>query len=378
MVEKLENRKIKICFVSLNSYPLLTNKGWGYTGGAEIQQVELARELNKRGYEIFFITYAKDLNDIENIDGIKIVPVYNRSSADNLSLLRKMLWIWRRMKEADADLYIYHAGSSGITSIFGMLNQKKIIKSIASDAEVTGETIIKKDNVVWLLGKIGTWIDIKLSEEVISQNTFQKSKLKSRFKVDSPIIKNAFFIPPQCCINHKHNYVLWVGMIRSVKQPYLFLKIAKLFNRYKFIMIGGEGESPELFKKIKNDAKKIQNLDFIGHVPHEKIFDYYKKAILLINTSKIEGFSNVCLEAWMHSIPVVCLNVDPDGIITKYELGYYSKNYEQMINDIKVLLDDKELRQTMGENGRRYTEENHDIKSIANEYENLFNDLFQK
>ena len=143
-------------------------------------------------------------------------------------------------------------------------------------------------------------------------------------------------------------------------------------------MIGGEGESSESFKKIKNAAEKIQNVEFKGWMSREKIYFYYHKGILLINTSKNEGFPNVFLEAWSCSIPVVSLNVDPDGIIAKYKLGYCSNTFEQMLANINTLLKDKELLKTMGENGRKYIEENHDIRMIADQYENLIENLVKK
>ena len=345
---------MKICFVSLSSYPLLTEEHLEYVGGAELQQVLLAKELKTRGYRITFITYGKNLGEIEKVSGIEIVPAYNRNDVNNLNFLRKVLCIWQRMKEVDADIYFHRAGSPGITSIFGKLHQKKVITLIASDSQVSGEVITKKSIIANFLIKIGNWFDIKLSATVISQNNFQKSKLKNRFKVNSIIIRNAINIPLQT--NNKPIYILWVGTIRSIKQPALFLKIAEHFPGYKFLMIGGKSESPELFQEIKNATDKISNLEFRGFVPHNEIFDCYKKAILLVNTSKIEGFPNVFLEAWIHSIPVISLNVDPDGVISKYKLGYHSKNFEKMIEDIRTLIKDKTLRHKMGVNGRRYIE----------------------
>jgi glycosyltransferase involved in cell wall biosynthesis len=375
MENELENIKIKICFVSLNSYPLLKGINLGYVGGAEIQQVELAKELKKKGYDIHFITYAKEHNRTEMVNGINIVPVYNRDISKKLNYPKKMLLIWKKLKEVNADIYFYRAGSPGISSIFCKLNQKKIIKSIASDAEVTGESIHPKNWFIDYLLKIGNFLDIKLSNKVISQNDFQKSNIKSRYGIESIIIKNAFNIPTKNSIEDTHEYVLWVGTIRSVKQPHLFLKVAERFPHCKFLMIGGEGGSSELFKDIQNVSKKIKNLKFLGFVPHNKISDYYKKAIFLVNTSKTEGFPNVFLESWLHSVPVVSLNVDPDGIISKYELGYHSKTFEQMLDDIKRLLNDKELLKTIGDNGRKYVEEYHDITKIANQYETLIKNL---
>jgi len=71
----------------------------------------------------------------------------------------------------------------------------------------------------------------------------------------------------------------------------------------------------------------------------------------------------------------VSLNVDPDGIIAKYKLGYCSNTFEQMLANINTLLKDKELLKTMGENGRKYIEENRDTRMIADQYKNLIENL---
>jgi glycosyltransferase involved in cell wall biosynthesis len=377
MNEKLENKKSKICFVSLNSYHPLIEKKLSYMGGAEIQQVQLAKELKKRGYEISFITYGEKNEgaQCENIYGFNILTVYSKYHVNNLSFFYKAFRIWRKMKEVDADIYYHHSGSTGVTGLFCRLNKKNGIIHISSDAYVTGENIISKNIIVNLLNKIGNWFDIKLSNRVISQNNFQKKILKEKFKVNSIIIKNFLDISSPFNKRSIGDYLLWIGTIRSVKQPELFLNIAQHFPEYKFVMIGGEGESSELFEKIKNAAKNIQNVEFKDFVPPQEIYTYYQKAILLISTSRIEGFPNIFLEAWSCSIPVVSLNVDPDGIISKYRLGYHSKTFDHMLDNIKKLLKDKELLETMGKNGRKYVEENHDIRKIVDQYENLIENL---
>jgi glycosyltransferase involved in cell wall biosynthesis len=379
MNKKSADQIVKICFISLNSYHLLTEKNPSYAGGAEVQQIKIATELKKRGHEIFFIIYGENNNDVQvkKIGGFNILPAYNRNQVDNLSFLHKTLCIWRKMKEVDADIYYHRTGSTGITTLFCRLNKKKIINHISSDAEVTGEHNIHNNILFSLLNKIGKWVDIKLSDKVISQNNFQKSKLHDRFKVDSIIIKNSVDTSLNFYKKSIDNYLLWIGTIRSIKQPELFLKIAQYFPEYKFVMIGGEGESSELFKKIKNDAEKIQNVEFKGFVSPEKIFSYYQKAILLINTSKIEGFPNVFLEAWVNSIPVVSLNVDPDEIILKHKLGFHSKTFNKMVEDVKILLKNDKLREEMGINSRKYVLEEHDIIKIAGKYEELFKTLIK-
>jgi glycosyltransferase involved in cell wall biosynthesis len=237
---------------------------------------------------------------------------------------------------------------------------------------------MNKNIILYLLNKIANWVDIKYSDRVIAQNNFQKLNLLEKFKVDSIIIKNHIETSSSFDKKSIGDYILWVGIIRSIKQPELLLKLAQYFPNYNFLMIGGVGESVEFFNRIKNNAEKIKNVNFKGFVSPEKIHTYYQKAILLINTSKIEGFPNIFLEAWSCSVPVVSLNIDPDGIISKYKLGYCSITFDQMLKNIEILLKDRQLLETMGKNGRKYVEENHNICKIVDQYENLILSLIEK
>ncbi|MCD4664981.1 MAG: glycosyltransferase family 4 protein [Bacteroidales bacterium] len=378
MNEKLEKQKPRICFVSLNSYPLLKGKNFGYVGGAEMQQVKIANELKERGYEISFITYGEDQTGSEIVNGIEIIPAYERKKVHNLGSLSKILMVWKKMKNVDADVYFYRTGFPGVTSIFARLNKKKNVNFISSDVRVTGKLMVESNILVGLFKKITNWLDIKLSDIVVSQNMFQELQLNDKFNVESIVIKNAIDMSLVGSINGKPEYLLWVGTIRAIKQPDLFLQIARHFPEHRFLIIGGEGDDKELFNKIKNDAGKIQNLEFIGFVSHKKIFEYYKKALALVSTSKTEGFPNVFLEAWVHSIPVISLSVDPDGIISKYKLGFHSKNFYQMIDDIRTLLKNTNLRMEMGVNARKYVEKKHNIKRIVDQYENLIGNVLKK
>ncbi len=372
MIDKIEK---KICFVSLCSYSLLNEENIEDVGGAEIQQVKLSKELMKRGYFISFIIYGKDHICRTLPNGIKILQTYERNNVKKYSIIKKALVIYKKMKEANADIYYNHGGSPGITTLFCLLNSKNIITHLASDADVSGENIMKYNIFTYLLNKIGKWIDIKFSDKVVSQNSYQKLKLKGKYNVDSIIIKNSIDLSEHYDKKSIGEYLLWVGTIRAIKQPELFLKVAQFFPQNKFVMIGGAGESPEYYTQIKKNAEKIKNVEFKGFVPTQLINSYYQNAILLINTSKTEGFPNTFLEAWAHSIPVVSLNVDPDGIISQHNLGYHSTTFEQLLIDIKNLLTNIESITVMGKNGRKYVEENHDIEKIMDQYEILIKSL---
>ena len=80
---------MKICFLCLNSYPTLTGKNLGYAGGAEVEQVHLAKELVAHGYAVCFVTYCHGRNQIENVGGIEVMKTYDREKSSEISVLLK-------------------------------------------------------------------------------------------------------------------------------------------------------------------------------------------------------------------------------------------------------------------------------------------------
>jgi len=360
--------KPEICFVSMSSYPLLTGENKGYVGGAELQLVNLAKELANRGYTIYFVTSGGERNKSKKIDGVNILSAY--SGKDDIGKGKKFLAFWSKLKEADSDLYIFKLAIPPLVPLFGYIHRKTTVKIMASNNELT-----RGDFIRGKINKIKHFVNIKLSDIVVSQNNFQKEKLKENFGVNSVKISNSIKTVTTDSIKNGDDYILWVGTLRDIKQPGLFLDLTEEFSKTKFVMIGGKGESQELFEKIKKRSKKIDNLEFKGFVPFDQIYDYYKDAMFLVNTSKLEGFPNTFLEAWMFEKPVVSLNVDPDEIICRYELGFHSKSYSQMVKDMTKLIKNKKLRDRLGSKCRNYVENNHDIIKIANQYEKLLANL---
>ena len=365
----------KICFVALGSYPIFSsNKNLTYIGGAELQQVLVGTELAKRGFLISFITYNEEGRKKDEFRDIEIIRAFSPSK--RMSLFKKARMLWNSLKVADSNVYIQQGGTPGTIAFFCFLSGKKYIKWIASDRTALLRGIGEKTN---FLLKIAQYLDIKLASIIIVQNNFQKKIIEKKFKKKCILIKNPIAISntvKDVIKAGNKSIILWVSTIRSIKQPEVFVKLAEMLPEYKFRMIGGRSdEEPELYDKIKNKAKYISNLEFLGYVSHDEILKHYSKSLIFLNTSLAEGFPNTFLEAWLHYTPVVSLNVNPDEIIDRYKLGCCSKTLDQMKKDITSLITNQELCHHYAKNGRTYVEKNHNLDSIVKKYENLINSV---
>jgi glycosyltransferase involved in cell wall biosynthesis len=370
--------KPKICFCAFDAYPLLARTNVEFIGGAELQQVLLAKELVKKGYDVSFIVLDYGQKPFEILNGIKIYKTLPAGYA--LSRIKAIYFaikcVWNTLKKADADIYFQRCAGyyTGFVALFCLLKRKRFIFQLASDMDVDGTFIKNAKLYERILYKFG----ITRADCIIAQSKYQQELLKKNCNLDSIVIKNPYPIEKVEINKSTLPVVLWVGTIKPKwKQPELFLKLAKAIPDARFQMIGGASTNKEFYNKIKEEAEKIPNLEFVGFIPYPDVNKYFTNAALLVNTSSDEGFSNTFLQAWVAYTPVVSLNVDPDEIICKYKLGFHSGTFEQMVRDVKTLLKDEKSREKMGMNGRTYVEREHDIRKIVEKYAEIYGDLYK-
>ena len=372
------NKSIKICFIALGAYPLLAGKNADNIIGPDVHQVILAKELIKHDFKITFITYAEEGVPVEYINGMEIIKIHEDVCRLRLlNIVSKVFRIWNAMRKANARIYIHAGGIAGPISLFCRVMKNKFVYEIASDALVNKNLITRKikefNQSIFSIGTFGNWLDIKLTDAIIVQSEFQKTMLKKNFGKDGFLIKMPVPLTERGTSEKaKPAIVLWVGALAEVKQPELFVKLVEAIPETRFQMIGGHSGNRELYDRIKESSKRISNFEFFGVIAFDEVNKYFSRAAILVNTSMFEGFPHAFIQAWMNYVPVVSLNADPDGLLCEKGLGFHSKTFDQLTEDVKALLKNEYLRKQMGENSRRYIENEHDISNIINKYIEVF------
>lgn len=371
------NKSIKICFVALGAYPLLAGEKPKNVLGPDVHPVILAKELIKHNFKITFITCAGEA-PVKRINGIDVIKIHeNLYGLRILNIILKVFRIWNAMRKANACIYVHRGGVAGVVSPFCRLMKKKFVCHIASDALVNRCLITKKINEfkgsIFRFGTFGQWLDIKLADVIIVQNEYQREMMKKKFGKDALLLKTPFPLSRRGTPKKANPpIVLWIGAMADVKQPELFVKLAESIPDGRFQMIGGHSNNQELYDKIKERSKRISNFEFLGVIPFNEINKYFSRAAILVNTSMFEGFPHAFIQAWMHYVPVVSLNADPDELIYKNKMGFHSKTLNQLVEDVKRLLKNEQLREETGRNARQYVEREHDITNIIGEYIEVF------
>jgi glycosyltransferase involved in cell wall biosynthesis len=318
----------KICFVSLNVYPVLTGDSRDFMGGAEFQQVIIGRHLHEKGYDVSYVTQIfGDRRQNEVIGGMPVLKTF--SEEEGVRFFRfffpRLPRIWKALKAADADIYYQRgaAAMTGIVSLFCLIHKKIFLFSAAHDTNFIPEAI----NVPYLRDKIlYTW-GLKHARHIIVQSHNQKRLLRENFGLDASVAYNVY--PPRNLVQNG-KYVLWVANIKPMKRPLLFLEIARSCPGLQFRMAGGMVRGHEaLYETVKTEAAAIDNLEFLGFQPLPATEELFDGAALFVNTSELEGFPNTFLQAWSRGIPTASF-FDADGIIEKNSLGEVMREKEEI------------------------------------------------
>lgn len=380
------DKNIKVCFLALGAYPLLTGGHSTYVVGPDVQLTLLAIELARRNVKVSVITFGDGGAPVEHVGGIELIKTIPENPHHGFvrrasNQIRLAVAVWKALGRAEADVYFQRGGVLGVMGLFCRLRKKRFVVSVGSDAWVSswGDWFRGKFKGFGfgLVGRFFYGLDIRLANVVIVMNEQQRKLLKRNFHKDGVLIRH--HIP----LTRKERpgkttppVALWVGTMAGVKQPDLFLKLAEAIPDAKFRMVGGYFPSDkELYSRIKERSQKTANCEFLGFIPFGEVNKYFSEAAILVNTSKVEGFPNAFVQAWMNYTPVVSLNADPDEIICRYKMGSHSRTFERLVENVRMLVKDEKLREEMGRNGRQYVEEEHDITKIAVKYIEVFNHL---
>ncbi|MCB2141254.1 hypothetical protein KQH27_00940, partial [bacterium] len=94
-----------------------------------------------------------------------------------------------------------------------------------------------------------------------------------------------------------------------------------------------------------------------GFLPPAEVESILDSALVLLNTSELEGFPNTFLQAWRRGLPVISF-FDPGGVVLKNRLGFIVDSSQAAFEIIQKLflswtLDDSHHVQTYYHNNHQ-------------------------
>jgi len=337
-------------------------------GGSGIVGSELGKELAARGHTVHFIASAlptrlTELNERVQFHEVEMMsyPLFEHQPY-TLALATKMATV---AEEENLDLlHVHYAIPHSISAILARESLKKKRRlPVVTTLHGTDITLVGADRSYLPITRYG----IEQSDGVTAISHYLKEATRETFQFDDITV-----IPNFVC---QHDYkrqpvdslqkslsphgellLVHVSNFRPVKRPVdcveIFARVLKKGIPARLVMVGDGSER----RNAEHRARCLgiyEQCSFVGKQP--RIVDYLSVSDVLLLPSEQESFGLAALEAMACEVPVIASRVGgiPE-VITDGETGFLSEvgDVDKMAEDATRLLNDNDLRRTMGERAR--------------------------
>lgn len=311
---------------------------------------EIALQLSPEKYEVtmfYFSTPDPRLIEAPHIKLINVRPLFGISS---FYIVSKLL--------GDYDLFFYFRcfnTDKKYLKFRKLLGDKKPIFYIVE----TRVTMDEYERIRY--GLDSSDYKYSVSKEV-------SESVKTHFGLDTKVVYAGVdtkkFKPIPLKKTGRQN-ILFVGTLNERKRPYLMLEAAKWFPKIDFHLIGtGPLEA-------KLHAFATNNVFLHGRVSLDALVNFMQYADLFILPSLEEGLGKVTIEAQATGTPVIIFDTYGSESMIDGKTGFAVKTFEEMLDKIELLMENKELRFKMGTEARKFSKK-FDWSNIAKQWEMEF------
>jgi len=343
-----------ICFFN-------TNQAWG---GGEKWHFEIASQLFSEGVEVMAVVHER--SELKKKLEAQQFPV-NTIKISNFSILN----IFKIIK---------------LAAFFKKHKVETIILNLPADLKVAGiaARLAKVKRIIYRRGSaiaiknsfLNRFIFRNIITEILA-NSIETKKLinnnnpklfsNEKIRVIYNGIKTEDYPPPDAIKkNHKTIIIGNLGRLEKQKAQHLLLEIAvrlKTETNDFQIIIGGDGHLKAWLTQQIENLNIEKHVVLTGHIDNVPAFMHSIDVFVL--TSSWEGFGYVIAEAMLCQKPVVAFNHSSNPELIDHGVNGFlahSGDNNDLFHYIKKLIDDQDLRTTMGENARKKIIENFDFK----------------
>jgi glycosyltransferase involved in cell wall biosynthesis len=360
-----------LCVVAPEAYPTLAGLNIGVAGGAELQQVLIARGLAKMGWDVTFVAGDYGQERIVEFDGVRALRTYRVGEGNRKArYVPDTLAMFAAMREANADAYlqrcVFH--HTDRVALFCRMHRKPFIFSAGADAnglapdQIAGLRALHRVSYPWA---------IKGAASILCQSRVQAEAFRANYGREATILPN---IVPDADIAAARVHTgaartaLWVGSFSRGKRPLAFLDLAEHFPDIAFRIAGMEMDS-DVTQQARQRAAAMDNVTWLGFLDAESVRAEFRSADVFVSTAALEGFPNTFLQSMSAGVPVLSLAVDPDGVLARFGMGTVCGDDPILLaSELGRLSREPELRTTMGSAGIGYVCANHASSAVIPRY----------
>ncbi|MCM8785180.1 MAG: glycosyltransferase [Candidatus Omnitrophica bacterium] len=338
-------------------------------GGTEKMILTLVKNLDKNKFEIIFFCIKGKGRFTEKLKEENF-KVYIVNLKKNPFSFINLFFILKRENLDILQSFLFVANILG--RIYGkILGIKLIISSQRS-------TDPWRKWYHWFLERITKrWVDLIISNSYSAKEILIKKGRIPRKKIK--VIPNGIQILENLEKVEKKDFIVigTIGNLKKAKGYFYLIDAAKIviekFKNVRFYIIG-EGElKQEILKRIKKYSIE-QYFVLTGYV--ENIYDYLRIFDIFVLPSLWEGCPVSLLESMGYGIASIATDVgDVPYIIENGETGYIVKSgdYKKMAERIINLIENKELREKIGQKAREKIKKDYYFEEMVKAYASTYN-----
>lgn len=359
---------------------LIDREGLPSSGGAETQVSILMRELASKGHRVALISYDLPGGVPASVKGIDIFVrrAYAGRLGRRIGVLRRVFGLLTESFTVFSVGLFFPANSvvqrtasvnTGLLALGCAMSGRHFVWSSASDVDFRYAEVAKSKTQF----RVYRW-GVRSADEVVVQTGHQSDLCKDAFGREPAVIPSLAEPATPASRQPEGGPILWIGRAIDYKDPLGFVEIAKANPEINFAMIvvPEEGAARNLFDEVKEACGQAGNIEFHGPLNRGRVLEITGKASAMANTSTFEGMPNTFLEGWARGVPAVSLNVDPDGVIERFELGGFANGDPARFTiTLRKLVADSSYWERVSSNCLRYVESSHSPDVIARKWEEV-------
>ena len=210
-------------------------------------------------------------------------------------------------------------------------------------------------------------------DQLYSNSQSVQKSLDREYGLQSEIIPTGvdtkFFVPAGGRPPNPRARVLFVGSLRTYKQPHIVMDAAARFPQADFRIAGDGPLAMELSNRTATE--RLKNVEFLGLLTADSLRLEYQSADIFLFPSKWEGSPKVILEAAACGLPVIARSDYSTETVLHGVSGYQAASDQSIFAHLEALLNNPALRQDLGRNGRKLSEK-YDWDMITAQWEEAF------
>jgi len=310
--------------------------GWG---GQEIRIFTEMKALRNKGVELFLATrpHSKIKQKALN-EGFEVFDIPFKGNLDFNSLFKLI----KIIKQNHIDIVNTHSGKdTWVGGFAAKLAGAKFIRTRHLSNPINSSRLNFINEIADFVITTGEGV----KEDMIKNNRINPNKIISiPTGADEEIFNPKKYSQNESReeLNLPQNRTIigFLGILRSVKNPYLFIDIAKEFPNILFVLAG----NGPLEEDLKNYAKDLDNVKFVGFVD-SKIF--LNAIDILLLTSKNEGVPQSIIQGLLMQKDIIASDVGSvkdlkkdNNLILAHNKDEFVENLDKLLNK-KIILTDK-------------------------------------